>query len=55
MDEILAKYREWDFHVGECPMCRLFDQRQHVRCVCHDGRALIMQIMTLLDTMTRGS
>lgn len=54
MDEIIAKYREWHMHSAECMMCRLFDQNPKVRCVCHDGRALLMQLTELLGEMARG-
>lgn len=51
--EVITKYREWSLHTASCSICRFFEQRPQIRVVCDDGRAILIQILLLLDELSR--
>lgn len=60
MEELFEKLYEWELHVYECSVCRMFAHaagapHRSFFVVCVEGRALLTQIMYLLSEFSRGN
>lgn len=54
MEELIVKFREWEAHTVGCLVCRMFEQTPKVRVVCDEGRAILVQMLTIVEEQARG-